>query len=107
MLATQGEGSTLVHDWMFEARQSYVRELIKMEANAIIMDPHRALIIGPTPLYGKEVTTYDIRSGMAMIIAALVAEGRTVITDIKHIDRGYENLDERLRKIGGDITRVE
>lgn len=107
VLATQAEGATLVHDWLYEARQSYIRELIKMGANSIIMDPHRALILGPTPLYGKEVTTFDIRSGMAMIIAALIAEGETVISDIKHIDRGYENLEGRLKALGADIRRLE
>lgn len=107
VLATQAEGATLVHDWLYEARQSYIRELIKMGANSIIMDPHRALILGPTPLYGKEVTTFDIRSGMAMIIAALIAEGETIISDIKHIDRGYENLEGRLKALGADIRRSE
>jgi UDP-N-acetylglucosamine 1-carboxyvinyltransferase len=78
-----------------------------MGANAIVMDPHRALIIGPTPLYGKEVTSYDIRAGMTLIIAALVAKGRTTILDIEHIDRGYENLEERLRAVGAEIQREE
>lgn len=107
VLATQAEGPTLVHDWLFEARQSYLRELIKMGANVMIMDPHRALVIGPTPLYGKEVVSYDIRSGMAMIIAALVARGTTTITGIEHIDRGYENLEERLKNIGANIERID
>jgi len=106
VLATQAEGATLVHEWMYEARQSYIRELMKMGANAVIMDPHRALIIGPTPLYGKEVTSYDIRSGMSMIVAALVAKGQTVISGVEHIDRGYEDLEGRLRNIGADITRI-
>ncbi len=107
VLATQAEGASLVHEWLYEARQSYIRELMKMGANAVIMDPHRALIIGPTPLYGKEVTSYDIRSGMTMVIAALVAKGETTILGVEHIDRGYENLEERLRGIGADITRVD
>jgi UDP-N-acetylglucosamine 1-carboxyvinyltransferase len=67
VLATQADGTSLVHEWLYEARQSYIRELMKMGANAVIMDPHRALIIGPTPLYGKEVTSFDIRSGMTMV----------------------------------------
>ncbi len=106
VLATQAEGATIVHEWMYEARQSYVRELMKMGANAVIMDPHRALIIGPTPLYGKEVTSYDIRSGMSMVIAALVAKGQTVISGVEHIDRGYEDLEGRLKNIGADIQRI-
>ena len=105
VLATQAEGASLVHEWMYEARQSYLRELMKMGANAVIMDPHRALIIGPTSLFGKEVTSFDIRSGMTMVIAALVASGQTIISGVEHIDRGYENLEERLREIGADIVR--
>ncbi len=106
VLATQAEGASLVHEWLYEARQNYIRELIKMGANAVIMDPHRALIIGPTPLYGKAVESYDIRSGMTMVIAALVAKGQTVISGIDHIDRGYEKLEERLKNIGANILRA-
>jgi UDP-N-acetylglucosamine 1-carboxyvinyltransferase len=106
VLATQAEGTSLVHEWLYEARQSYIRELMKMGANAVIMDPHRALIIGPTSLYGKEVTSFDIRSGMTMVIAALAATGCTTITGVEHIDRGYEKLEERLKAIGADITRI-
>lgn len=106
VLATQAEGASLVHEWLYEARQSYIRELMKMGANAVIMDPHRSLIIGPTPLYGKEVTSFDIRSGMTMVIAALAATGQTTITGVEHIDRGYEKLEERLKAIGADITRI-
>ena len=107
VLATMAEGATLVHEWLYETRQNYIRELVKMGANAVIMDPHRALIIGPTPLYGKEVSSYDIRSGMTMVIAALAAKGQTVISGVEHIDRGYERLEERLKNIGADITRVD
>lgn len=106
VLATQAEGASLVHEWLYEARQSYIRELTKMGANAVIMDPHRALIIGPTPLFGKEVSSYDIRSGMTMVVAALVAKGETTILGVEHIDRGYENLEKRLKAIGADIDRV-
>ena len=105
VLATQAEGATIIHDWMYEARQSYINELYKMGANTVIMDPHRSLIIGPTPLRGTEVTSYDIRAGMALIIAALAAEGQTTILGIDHIDRGYENIDGRLRELGADIAR--
>lgn len=106
VLATMAEGATLVHEWLYEARQNYIRELVKMGANAVIMDPHRALIIGPTPLYGKEVVSYDIRSGMTMVIAALAAKGETIISGVEHIDRGYENLEGRLQAIGADIKRI-
>ena len=107
VLATQAEGASLVHEWLYEGRQNYIRELVKMGANAMIMDPHRALILGPTPLYGKEVESYDIRSGMTMVVAALVAKGQTVINGVEHIDRGYERLEERLRGIGANITRTD
>ncbi|MDP3764193.1 MAG: UDP-N-acetylglucosamine 1-carboxyvinyltransferase [bacterium] len=106
VLATQAEGASLVHEWMYEARQSYLRELMKMGANAVIMDPHRALIIGPSSLFGKEVTGFDIRSGMTMVIAALVAKGQTIINGVEHIDRGYENLEGRLKAVGADINRI-
>ncbi len=106
VLATQIKGSTIVHDWLYETRQSYLRELIKMGADVTIMDPHRAFVLGPTPLYGREVSSYDIRSGMVMIIAALVAKGQTIISDIEHVDRGYEKLEERLKNIGADIKRI-
>ena len=79
---------------------------MKMGANAVIMDPHRALILGPTPLYGKEVESYDIRSGMTMVVAALVAQGQTTISGVEHIDRGYEKLAERLKSIGANIKRI-
>ena len=107
VLATQAEGASLVHEWLYESRQNYLRELIKMGANAQILDPHRALIVGPTPLYGKEVASYDIRSGMTMVVAALAAQGRTVISGVEHIDRGYEKLEERLKGIGAEIKRIE
>ena len=107
VLATQAEGTTLIHDWLFEARQSYIRELAKMGASTMIMDPHRALIIGPTPLFGKEVTSYDIRSGMAMVVAALVAKGKTTLLDAEHLDRGYEKLEERLTALGAQMERIE
>ncbi|MBI4120198.1 MAG: UDP-N-acetylglucosamine 1-carboxyvinyltransferase [Parcubacteria group bacterium] len=107
VLATQAEGASLVHEWLYESRQNYLRELIKMGANAQILDPHRALIVGPTSLYGKEVASYDIRSGMSMVVAALAARGRTVISGVEHIDRGYEKLEERLRGIGAEIVRIE
>ena len=87
--------------------EGYIRELAKMGASTMIMDPHRALIIGPTPLFGKEVTSYDIRSGMAMVVAALVAKGHTTLLDVEHLDRGYEKLEERLTALGAQMERVE
>lgn len=106
VLATQSEGATLIHDWLYEGRLRYILELQKMGANGTVLDPHRALIAGPTRLHGCDIEGLDIRSGMTLIIAALTAEGRSTITNIDHIDRGYEKIDERLRAAGAEIRRV-
>lgn len=105
VLATQCRGTTLIHDPMFDGRLGYVHELIKMGANATICDPHRVLISGPTPLYGQEIRSLDLRAGATLVIAALVAQGQTVLHGAELIDRGYEALAERLRAIGADIER--
>lgn len=105
VLATQAEGTSIIHDTLFEGRLKYIEELKKMGASAIIADPHRALITGPTPLFGREIQSYDIRAGATLVIAALVAEGKTIINDIYQIDRGYESIEERLKEIGADIER--
>lgn len=107
VLATQAEGASLIHDWLYENRLRYVPELQKMGAACTILDPHRAIIIGPTPLSGCEIESLDIRSGMTLVIASLVAEGRSIISRVEHIDRGYEQLEERLRAIGADIQRLK
>jgi len=106
VLATQAEGVTLIHDWMYENRFSYLNELNLMGANTELLDPHRAIIIGPTPLYGKEVKSLDIRSGISLIIAGLVAQGETIIHEAEKIDRGYEKIEEKLTKIGAEIYRI-
>jgi UDP-N-acetylglucosamine 1-carboxyvinyltransferase len=105
VLLTQSNGTTLIHDWMYEGRLRYLKELIKMGANATILDPHRAIIIGPTPLYGKHITSYDLRAGATLIIAALLAEGKTQIDNIYQVDRGYQEIDKRLTHIGASIER--
>ena len=105
ILATQAEGTTLIHDTMYEGRFAYINELNKMGANAIICDPHRALITGPTPLYGQTITSFDLRAGATLIIAALLAKGQSVIEKIDQVDRGYEKIEERLRNLGADIRR--
>ncbi len=107
VLATQANGTTIIQDPMYEGRLKYVDELIKMGANAIIADPHRALIVGPTPLYGQEITSFDLRAGMCLIIAALIAKGESKISNIYQVDRGYEKIDERLKKLNADIERVD
>lgn len=105
VLATQAEGTTIIHDTLFEGRLKYINELKKMGASAIIADPHRALITGPTPLYGQDIESFDIRAGATLIIAALVAEGKTTIREIYQVDRGYENIEKRLQDLGAKIER--
>ena len=105
-LATQAEGSVLVHEWMFENRLIFTDKLILMGADIVLCDPHRAIVTGPRRLRGERVESPDIRAGMAMLLAALCAEGRSEIGNIRQIDRGYERIDERLRALGARIERV-
>jgi UDP-N-acetylglucosamine 1-carboxyvinyltransferase len=105
-LATQAEGSILVHEWMFENRLIFTDKLILMGADIVLCDPHRAIITGPRKLRGERVESPDIRAGMAMLLAALCAEGRSEIGNVRQIDRGYERIDERLRELGARIERV-
>ena len=104
--ATQCRGTVLFHEKMFESRLFFVDSLISMGAKIVLCDPHRAVVIGPTNLYGRELSSPDIRAGMALLIAALRAKGRSVIHNIRQIDRGYEEIDERLRSLGARIERV-
>ncbi|MBV9004745.1 MAG: UDP-N-acetylglucosamine 1-carboxyvinyltransferase [Solirubrobacterales bacterium] len=106
-LASQAEGSVIVHEKMFENRLFFCDKLQLMGAAITICDPHRAIVVGPRRLHGQRVDSPDIRAGMAMLIAALCADGVTEIGNVRHIDRGYERIDERLRELGARITRVE
>jgi len=109
VVATQAKGSILVHQKMFESRLFFVDKLIDMGAQIILCDPHRATVIGlnqETPLRGTTMVSPDIRAGNALLIAALSAEGKSVIHNIEQIDRGYENIDGRLKAIGADIERI-
>jgi len=106
-LATQAEGCVLIHEKMFENRLFFTDKLQVMGAEITICDPHRAIVIGPRRLRGQRVDSPDIRAGMAMLIAALCAEGRTEIGNVRHIDRGYERIDERLRDLGAHIQRLD
>ena len=106
VLATQAHGTSLIFDTMYEGRLRYLSELKKMGANAIMADPHRALITGPTPLYGKKITSFDIRAGATLVIAALLAQGKSEILNAYQVDRGYEKIEERLQKIGAEIKRL-
>ncbi len=103
VLATQAVGTSLIHDYLFEGRMGYVNELVKMGADAIIADPHRVIITGPTPLYGQEIKSLDLRAGATLVIAALIAQGETRIGNAEQIDRGYEDFAGRLRALGADI----
>lgn len=107
VVATQVQGTVMVFEKLFESRLFFTDRLIGMGANIILCDPHRAVIIGPCDLHGSQMSSPDIRAGMALLIAALCAEGRSVIQNIEQIDRGYERLDERLSKMGARIERSE
>lgn len=106
VLMTQAGGISLVHDPVFEGRLFFTDSLVQMGANIIICDPHRIVVQGPTKLSGKKLASPDIRAGIALVLAGSVAEGETVIDNIYQIDRGYEEIDKRLRKIGVNIKRV-
>jgi UDP-N-acetylglucosamine 1-carboxyvinyltransferase len=106
-LATQAEGSVIIHEKMFENRLFFTDKLQLMGAAITICDPHRAIVVGPRRLRAARVDSPDIRAGMAMLIAALCADGTTEIGNVRHIDRGYERIDERLRALGARITRLE
>jgi UDP-N-acetylglucosamine 1-carboxyvinyltransferase len=105
--ATQAYGTVLVFEKMFESRLFFVDKLVGMGARIILCDPHRAVITGPAQLYGERLTSPDIRAGMAMLIAALCAEGTSTIQNVGEIDRGYERIDERLRALGASIERID
>ena len=108
--AIQAKGSVLIHQKMFESRLFFVDKLIDMGAQIILCDPHRATIIGldhRTALKGTTMTSPDIRAGVALLIAALSAPGKSIIHNIEQIDRGYQHIDERLRSIGADIERMD
>jgi UDP-N-acetylglucosamine 1-carboxyvinyltransferase len=105
-MATQAEGMVLIHEKMFENRLFFVDKLVSMGARVLLCDPHRAVVSGPSRLHAERMESPDIRAGMAMLIAALCAEGTSEIGNIRQIDRGYERIDERLRSLGARIERV-
>jgi UDP-N-acetylglucosamine 1-carboxyvinyltransferase len=105
-MATQAEGLILIHEKMFENRLYFVDKLVTMGARVIVCDPHRAVVSGPGRLHGERMESPDIRAGMAILIAALCADGESEIGNIRQIDRGYERIDERLRLLGARIERV-
>jgi len=107
VLATQATGTILIHEKMFESRLFWVDRLIAMGARIVLGDPHRAVVVGPSKLYGQHLASPDIRAGMALVIAALCADGESVIHNIHQVERGYELLHRRLRMLGADVERVE
>lgn len=104
--ATQCEGLIMMHEKMFESRLFFVDKLIGMGAKIVLCDPHRAIVAGPSKLRGATLDSPDIRAGMALLIAALCAEGRSIINNVNQIERGYERIDDRLRVLGANVERV-
>lgn len=105
--ATQCRGTILIHEKLYESRLFFVDSLIGMGARIILCDPHRAVVMGPARLHGARLSSPDIRAGITMLIAALCAEGESVIQNIGQIDRGFQRMDERLKKLGAKIERVK
>ena len=109
VMASQAKGTVLVHQKMFESRLFFVDKLIEMGAQIILCDPHRATVIGQnrqTPLHGIQMTSPDIRAGVALLLAALSAEGESTIYNVEQIDRGYQHIDKRLQVLGAQIERI-
>ncbi len=107
VVATQVEGTILVHEKMFESRMFWVDKLIGMGARIVLCDPHRAVVSGPARLRGDSLTSPDVRAGMALVLAALCAEGTSIIKNVYQIERGYERITERLQALGAQIDRME
>ncbi len=106
VLLTQAQGKSLIHEPLYENRFQHLHELRKMGADIEITDPHRALIFGRTPLVGNKLNSSDIRTGASLVLAALIAKGESIVENINQIDRGYEKIEEKLRKLGAKIERV-
>lgn len=105
VIATQARGSVLFHDWMYPSRMYFTDKLAGMGAQIVLCDPHRCIVQGPATLYGEKLESPDIRAGMALVLAAMAAQGQSVIRNVGQIDRGYERIDEKLRSLGAKITR--
>jgi UDP-N-acetylglucosamine 1-carboxyvinyltransferase len=105
VIATQSKGTVLFHDWMYPSRMFFTDKLGGMGAHIVLCDPHRCIVQGPSPLYGEKMESPDIRAGMALVLAALSAKGKSVIRNIGQIDRGYEAVDKKLAALGANILR--
>jgi UDP-N-acetylglucosamine 1-carboxyvinyltransferase len=106
-VATQASGSVLFHDWMYSGRMYFTDKLVSMGARIILCDPYRCLVQGPTQLYSEKLESPDIRAGMALLLAALAAKGTSTIRNISQIDRGYENVEGKLKSLGAEIQRLD
>ena len=106
VLLTQAKGVSKIFETLFEGRLNYLFELEKMGAHVEFLNPHQALIIGPTKLKGVPISSWDIRAGAGMVVAALIAEGTTEVSNINYIDRGYENFEGKFRALGANIQRI-
>ncbi len=107
VVATQSKGSVLFHDWMYPSRMFFTDKLVGMGAQIVLCDPHRCIVQGPSHLYGEKMESPDIRAGMALLLAALAAEGCSSIRTVRQIDRGYERIDEKLSQLGVNIQRLK
>ena len=107
VVATQAQGSVLFHEWMYEGRMYFTDKLSAMGAKIVLCDPHRCIVMGPNKLLGEQVDSPDIRAGLALILAALAADGVSEIRNIGQVDRGYERIEEKLRSLGAEISRVD
>ncbi len=105
VVATQSRGSVLFHDWMYPSRMFFIDKLVNMGAQIVLCDPHRCIVQGPTQLVGEKMESPDIRAGMSLVLAALAAQGCSVIRNVGQIDRGYERVDEKLKNLGASIKR--
>lgn len=106
VIATQSKGSILFHDWMYPSRMFFTDKLVSMGAQIVLCDPHRCIVQGPTQLSGENLESPDIRAGMALVLAALSAKGESVIRNVSQIDRGYQEVDLKLKSLGADIQRI-
>jgi UDP-N-acetylglucosamine 1-carboxyvinyltransferase len=106
VLATQAEGTTLVHDWLYELRLFALEQLSGMGAGLFLCDPHRIIVTGPKRLRGRPLDTRDLRSGMALIAAALAADGESRVSPVETVERGYGRLSERLQRLGATVARL-
>jgi UDP-N-acetylglucosamine 1-carboxyvinyltransferase len=107
VIATQSKGTILFHDWMYPSRMFFIDKLVSMGAQIVLCDPHRCIVYGPTPLDAEKLDSPDIRAGIALVLAALSAKGQSTIRNAGQIDRGYENIELKLQKLGADIVRKQ